>query len=220
MFKEGSNITRDAWQKHSLLDNEIQQTTVTNAMSGLGKEKTATTNVMNAQLTAGKLDFLVKMTEQTFLIPSAQMDVRFAQKFAHPLTFQTILGEPFRYADWEEMYQYIPAAASVKVEHQKEAEIQQDIQIMGVLGNIPNPNTPKLLNVFIQNILRNRDMPREAEMLDEDYFEPQGEAGEMQMMQRMLQGKQAPQNEKGLPMSATEKGLRQKTFKPRLTGRG
>lgn len=215
-FKEGSNITRDAWQKHALLDNEIQLTTVTNSMSGAGREKTATTNVMNAQLTAGKLDFLVKMIETTALIPSAQMDVRFASKFAHPLTFEMIVGKPFEYSKFEEIYKYVPAASSVKQEHQKEREIQEDIQLMQIVASTPNPNTPKIMNVLWGNILRNRNMPKEAALFDEDYFEPQGDAGNMQMLQRMMGGN-VPSNQNEIPMSEQEKGVRRGMYeRPKL----
>ena len=219
-FPQPSNITRDAWQKHALLDQELQQMSVTNSMQGLGKEKTATTNVMNAQLTAGKLDFIVKMVETTGLIPSAQMDVRFAKLFAHPLTFQAILGKPFSFGAWEEIYKYVPAASSVKLEHQKEAEIQQDIQLIPILASIQNPNMPKVVNMFLKNILKNRGKYKEAEMLDEKYFEPGSDSGEMQMMGRM--GGETPSNEQGIPMSGEEKGVRRKMFgKPKLiAGRG
>jgi len=220
-FKEPSNITRDAWQKHALLDNEIQVSTVTNSMQGMGREKTATTNVLNAQMTAGKLDFILKMIEVTGLIPSAQMDVKFAKMFAHPLTFQTILGSQFQYSDWEETYKYIPAAASVKLEHQKETEIMQDIQLMQIVGSMQNPNVPKIMNVIWGNILRNRNMPKEAGFFDENFFEPASEAGNMQMLRRMLGGGamggggQVPQNQNALPMSGQEQSVRRGTHQPR-----
>jgi hypothetical protein len=206
MFKEGSNITRDAWQKHALLDSEIQLMTVTHAMTGAAKEKTATTNVMNAQMTAGKLDFLVRMFETTGLIPSAQMSVRFAKKFAHPLTFQMILGKPFRYTDWEEQYKYVPAASSVKLEHQKEIETQQDIQLLQITAQIPNPNTPKIMNEIYKNIYRNRGWEELVALLDEDFYEPTSDAGNMQMLDRMMGSK--PSNERGIAMSPQEKGVR------------
>jgi len=211
-FKESSNITKDAWQKHGLIDNEIQLTSsITPPMQGLGKEKAATTNVMNAQMSAGKLDFIVKMIEQTALIPSAQMDIRFAKKFVHPLTLQTILREPFKFSDWEEVYQYLPAASSVKLEYQRNAEIQQDVQLISVLSQVNNPNTAKVLNVLWGNILRNRNMPKEAALFDEDFYEPQTGAGAMQMLRRgMQQG--APSNEKGIPMSQPEQEMRQLTY--------
>ena len=205
-FKEPSNITRDAWQKHALLDNEIQLSTVTNAMSGGAKEKTATTNVMNAQLTAGKLDFLVGMIETTGLIPSAQMDVRFASKFAHKLTFQMILGRPFQYSDWEELYKYVPAASSVKLEHQKEAETTQDIQLLQILTQIQNPNVPKIQNKVLGNVFRNRGWEELTEMLDEKFYEPTSDAGNMQMMDKMMGS--SPSNEQRIEMSAPEKGVR------------
>jgi len=209
-FKEPSNITRDAWQRHALFDNEIQLTTITNSMAGAGKEKTATTNVLNAQMSAGKLDFLVKMIEQTGLIPSAQMDIRFAKKFVHPLTFQMILGEPFQFSEWEEIYKYIPAAASVKLDTQKEVEIQQDIQLIQILSTVQNPNTPKILNVLWGNILRNRDMPKEAALFDEDYFEPGSDAGNLQILNRM--SGTTPSNQHGVEMSGQEKSVRESTY--------
>ncbi|TES93498.1 MAG: hypothetical protein E3J94_01375 [Desulfobacteraceae bacterium] len=206
-FKEATNISRDVWQKHALLDNEIQLMTVTNAMSGGAKEKTATTNVMNAQLTAGKLDFVIKMIETTGLIPSAQMDVRFAKKFAHKLTFETILGKPFKYSDWEELYRYIPAAASVKLEYQKEVEVQQDTQLLSIISAIQNPNVPKLQNAIIKNIYRNRNWDEELSgLLDENFYEPTSEAGNMQMLDRMMGSKAS--NEQGIQMSQQEKGVR------------
>ncbi len=214
MFKEPSRVTGDAWQKHILLDTELQLTSsVTPPMQGAGKEKAATTNVLNAQMSAGKLDFLVKMIEVTGLIPSAQMDIRFAKLFAHPLTFQIILGEPFEFSRYEEIYKYTPAAASVKLEHQKTQEIQEDIQIMQTIAAIPNPNTAKVVNLFLANILRNRDMPKEANLFDESYFEPQGDSGNMQMLERQLGGGASNQNQ--IEMSETEKGVRQSTYSPR-----
>ena len=218
-FKEPSNITRDAWQKHALLDGEQQLTTaVTPPMQGGGKEKAATTNVLNAQMSAGKLDFIVRMIEQTALIPSAQMDIRLAKKFAHPLTFEMILGQKFLIGDWEDIYKYVPAAASVKLEHQKESETQSDLQLMQVVGQVNNPNTAKVVNLFLKNIMRNRGWPEEAKLLDEDYFEPNGDAGNMQMMKKMMGGGPKPgatSNQSGQQMSGTERGVRARTYQPR-----
>lgn len=219
-FPQPSNVTRDAWQKHALLDQELQQMSVTNSMQGLGKEKTATTNVMNAQLTAGKLDFIVKMVETTALIPSAQMDVRFAKKFAHPLTFRAILGKPLNLSAWEEIYKYVPAASSVKLEHQKEAEIQQDIQLLPIIANVQNPNVPKVMNLFLKNILKNRGKYKEAELFDESFYEPSSGAGNMEMLNRMMKPG-AESNEQGIQMSGQERGVREKMFgRPQLVGGG
>ena len=214
-FKEPSNITRDAWQKHILLDNELQLTSaITPPMQGMGKEKAATTNVLNAQMASGKLDFLVRMIEITGLIPSAQMDIRFAKKFAHPLTFQTILGEPFQFSDWEEIYKYFPVASSVKLEQQKEVETQQDIQLIQTFSAINNPNVPKVLNVLWANILRNRGLPKEAAMFDEEFYEPASETGKIQMLRKMLGGN-VPSNEQQIPMSTAEKETRSSTYSPK-----
>ncbi len=221
-FVPPSSISRDAWQSYGLLDNEAQQTSVTNSMAGAGKEKTATTNVMNAQLSAGKLDFILKMVEVTFLIPSAQMDIRFAKKFAKQLTLDLIVTmgahkedkkpEPFSFSDWEEIYQYVPAAASVKIEYLKEKETTEDIQLLQILGSIKNPKAAKIMNRVLANIFRNRDMPVEADMLDEEYFEPESEEGKIKMLSDMM----GASNEKGVPMSGQEKSVRRQTFKPKV----
>ena len=223
-FVQPSNISRDVWQSYGLLDSEAQQIAITNAMAGAGKEKTATTNVMNAQLSAGKLDFVLQMVEMSLLIPSAQMDIRFAQKFAKPETLNLILTiaskkegkkpEPFRFTDWEEIYQYKPVASSVKTDQLKDMETQEDIQLLQILGSVNNPKVTKILNHILANILRNRDMPIEGDMLDEDYFEPNGDAGNIQQIMKTMGG--AASNDSGVPMSPQEQGVRQKTFKPKV----
>lgn len=213
-FKEPSNITQDAWQKHVLLDSEIQlSSAVTPPMQGAGKEKAATTNILNAQMSAGKLDFVLKMVETTFLIPNAQMDIRFARKFAHPLSAPLLLGEPFQWGGPEDFYKYHPAASSVKLEHQKQQEIQEDIQLIQVLMNINNPKTPAVVNMLLQNILRNRDMPKEAALFDEEYFEPQTDAGQLQQIENKLGGYDNNQN--GIPASTKERSVRAATDSPR-----
>ncbi len=215
LFHEPSRVTVDAWQKHGLLDSEIQLTSAVNApLQGMGQENTATASVLNTQMSTGKLDFILKMVEMTGLIPSAQMDVRFAKKFAHALTFQKILGEPFRYSELEEMYQYIPAAASVKLEEQKQRETQEDMQLLQILGSLNNPKAASVMNELLTNIFRNRDMPEAANRLDEEFFEPQSEEGRLERLQgRISPG--ATSNEKAIPMSQNERGVREATFTPR-----
>jgi hypothetical protein len=166
-------------------------------------------------MSAGKLDFLIRMVEVTGLIPSAQMDVRFASMFAHPKTFQKILGAQFKYGEFgEEVYNYVPAASSVKLEHQKNAEIQEDLQLMQVFGSFKNPKAAKVMNVFLKNILRNRNMDEEAAMFDEDYFEPSSEAGNVQALNKMIQGG-AESNEQGIEQSPTERNVRQQGMQNR-----
>lgn len=204
MFKEPSNVTGDAWKRHALFDSEIQQTTVTNAVQGMGREKTATTNVLNAQMSAGKLDFILRMVEKTALIPSAQMDIHFCKRFAHPLTIMSILGRPFKFSDWEEIYKYNPGASSVKLELQRESEVIQDTQLLQVLNSIQNPNKAKIMNEVLKNIFRNRDWPELTEMLDPNFYEPSSDAGNVQMMNRAT----GASNEQGIEMSPAESNVR------------
>ncbi|MGY5852139.1 MAG: hypothetical protein RTU92_01075 [Candidatus Thorarchaeota archaeon] len=214
MITRGTEITRDAWQKHMLLDDEGRLiTSVMPGTQGNDKSKTATQGVINTQFSTGKLDFLIRMIEVTWLIPSVQMTMRFAQQFAHPLTFIAILGEHFRFDQWQEEYKYIPSASSVKLPEQKETEIQQDIQLIQVAQGFQNPNTAKVVNYFLANIIRNRGYPQVAELYDEGFFEPSSDSGNFQMIERQLG--QGASNEYGLPMSPQERGMRQRTFEPR-----
>jgi hypothetical protein len=212
MFKEPSRVTGDAWQRHLLFDNEIQLTSsITPPTQGMAKEKAATTNILNAQMSAGKLDFIVKMIEVTGLIPNAQMDVLFAKQFAHPKTLEYIVGEKFLFGGPEEIYRYVPAASSVKLDQQKEVEVQQDIQLLQVISTVQNPGVAKIQNILLGNIFRNRNMPQEAKLLDEEYFEPGSDAGNMQMLKRIM-GQKMASNEKGIQMSPQEQSVRQLTY--------
>jgi len=146
------------------------------------------------------------------LIPSAQMDVEFARKFAHPLTFKKILGADFKYDEFtEELYKYIPAASSVKLEYQKDAEIAQDTQLLQVVSSINNPGVAKIQNKLIANIFRNRNWDEIANILDEDFYEAKSDSGNAQMLSKMI-GEGATSNQGGLPMSTEEKNVRQGMF--------
>ncbi len=218
LFPRMTDIPADAWNKHAMLESEGQLiTSVTPGVSGMGKEKTATMGVLNTQYSTGKLDFIVWMLSYTWLIPSAQMSLRFAQKFAHPLTFLTILGEAFKFDRFMNEYKFIPAAPSVKLPEQAEVDVQQDIQLMQIIQAYNNPNTPKIMNYLLSDILRLRNMPQLSQLFDEGYFEPSGEAGNMQMIEKMLTGGGGggPSNEQGIPMSAKEQSMRQQTNEPR-----
>ena len=216
LITRGTEITRDAWQKHALLEGELQLLTpVTHSVAGAGKENTATLGALNATFSASQLDFITKMVEITWLIPSSKMTLRFAQKFAHPLTFLALLGEPFKFDQYLDEYKFRPCASSVKLPEQREAEIQQDLQILQIVSSIPNPNQAKVVNYFIRNILRNRNRPEMVPLFDEKYFEPQTPAGQMQRMLGMGVEQGTASNEEGIPMSPQERATRGRTFTPR-----
>jgi hypothetical protein len=216
MITKGSNITTDAWQKHALLEGEIQTITpVTHNIAGAGKENTATLGALNATFSSAQLDFVVKMVEVTWLIPSSKMTLRFAQKFGHPMTFLALLGEPFQFDQYLEEYKFRPCASSVKMPEQRERQIQENLQLLQVIAPIQNPNTPKMINYLIGDILRCRNQPQLATMLREDYFEPQTPAGQMQQLINPGIQPGAPSNEKDLAMSASERMTRAGRFTPR-----
>lgn len=218
LVTRGTEITRDAWTKHQMLEGEIQTITpVTHSIAGMGKEKTATLGALNATFSSSQLDFIVKMVEVTWLIPSSKMTLRFAQKFAHDLTFIAILGKAFQFDKFLDEYRFRPCASSVKLPEQREIEIQQDIQMIQVVGAMQNPNTAKVVNYFLKNILRNRNRQEAIALLDENYFEPQTPGGQIE---RMMGGNQpaagSASNEQGLSMSPGERSMRGRTYQPRM----
>jgi len=129
-----------------------------------------------------------------------------------------ILGEPFELGKWEDIYKYTPSASNVKLETQKTTETQEDIQLIQITASINNPNMPKILNKLYGNIFRNRNMPAEAAYFDEDFYEPQSDAGNLQMLKRMMaQGEEMPSNQNQMPMSQPEKQVRQGMYeKPKM----
>jgi hypothetical protein len=84
---------------------------------------------------------------------------------------------------------------------------------MQIVAPMQNPNVPKIMNALWSNILRNRNMPKEAAMFDEEYFEPSSEEGKLEMMRRRMSGN-TPSNERGLPMGQEQAGVREATFQP------
>lgn len=214
----GSNITSDAWQKHALLEGEIQTITpVTHNIAGAGQEKTATVGALNATFSSAQLDFIVKMIEVTWLIPSAKMTLKFAQKFAHPMTFLALLGEPFHFDQYLDQYKFRPCASSVKLPEQRDREIQEDLQLIQIVSSIQNPNTPKVVNYFLRNIMRNRNRPEMVALFDEQYFEPSTPAGQLERMVggggEVEQG--TASNERGIAQSASERMTRAGRYTPR-----
>jgi len=57
-------------------------------------------------------------------------------------------------------------------------------------------------------------MPEAAELFDESFFEAKSDAGNLQMLNKMMGD--SPSNQSGVPMSGQEKSTRQSTFKPRV----
>jgi hypothetical protein len=97
------------------------------------------------------------------------------------------------------------------MEHQKEAETAQDIQLLQILTQIQNPKVPMLQNKILANVFRNRGWEELNEMLDEKYYEPTSDAGNMQMLDRMMGS--SPSNEQRLEMSAPEKSVRNRAMR-------
>jgi len=209
-------VPQDVWITHDMLSREVDLTSsVTPTFQGMDKSNTATQGVLNSQFSIEKMDLIVQLIEFTWLRPGAQMSIRFAQKFSSPLTFLMTLGEPFNFDIWEEEYQYEPKAAAVKLDQQKEVEIQQDIQLIQILSTVPNPNTAQVLNYFIGHILRNRNEPKIAALFDEQFGAQQAARNpEKETINGIRTGNAPPSNQNGLAMSQSERSVRNQVSPP------
>ena len=99
------------------------------------------------------------------------------------------------------------SAANIAVSVFRELE-HEDLQLLQVFSSINNPKAAAVLNVFLKNILRNRNMDKQAAAFDEDYFEPKTEAGNVKALNDMIDGG-AKSNEQGIDQSPTERNVRQ-----------
>ena len=211
LITRGSEISRDGWQRHSLLEDEGRLvTSVTPGVQGQDQSKTATQGVLNTQFSTGKLDFLIKMIEVTWFVPSSEMTLRFAQMFAHPLTFLSIIGEPFEFDQFLNEYKFISSLSSVDLPEQVEVKIQQNLQLLQVLTPLlqTNPGVAAMINQIYADILRLRNRPQMAARLDENFFEPQTEAGQLERFNNGLIEPGATSNEQGIPQSVAERSTR------------
>ncbi len=216
LFGRGSNVTSDAWQKHGILNNEVQLTTsVTPEVEGRGNAETATQGVLNSQFSTAKLDFMIMMFEQTMMIDDAKMTMRFAKQFAHPMTFLAAVGEPVKFKSAiEESFKYQPRLSAVKTDQQEEKVVQENLQLLPAIMAFNNPGSARVANMLLTNILRERGMPIEGELLDPNFFEAQTPGGQAQMMERDIQPG-APSNQAGIPQSLEERSVRGSQITPR-----
>lgn len=157
--------------------------------------------------------------EYTFLVDFYWIMLQMIWRFAHPQTALQLMGEDVFAFDPDADYTYTPVSSAIETEYNKFRKIQTLQQVGAMIAPIPNPNTPKLLNIIIDMIF---------ETLGPDYIRlqkanfdegPQGQAGAMQG--GGASGSQAAMtpgtsNQNGMPILPQEAGARQAQYPSRV----
>jgi hypothetical protein len=98
-------------------------------------------------------DNLVNLTvEHTGLQEFYSMLLKMSGLFMQPETLEQILGQSAIFFDPEQAYNFVPVSTSILSEHAKETRIQELTQMLGLIVNIPNPQTFAIMNLITAEI--------------------------------------------------------------------
>jgi len=146
--------------------------------------------------------------EYTFLCELYRMIQCMAWQFMHQKTAQAIwTSEEIMAFDPTQDYTYQPVSSAIEAEYSKQRKLAVLDQVLGRIVQVPNPKTPKLVNlvmVKILDLLGSQFADVKDALLDEG---PQGQAGAMGQKDFAMQGgltAGAPSNQNGVPMQAME----------------
>jgi len=149
--------------------------------------------------------------EYTFLTDFYWMILQMIWRFAHPKTILQLMGEDAYYFDPDADYTYTPVTSAIETEYNKFRKIQMLQQLMATVAPIPNPNTPKLLNVLVDLVFDTlgADFMRMQKVKFDESQQSQmaammggGGAGSQQLLPM------SASNQNGQPMSGAEMGVR------------
>lgn len=215
MIKDDFN---GAMNMAQLLTSKGQQVTATfpTTMGELGPASTTATAVAGATSQGNlRANYKSLTFEHTFNSELYQMILNMTWRFAKDETLMKLMGEHAQFFDPNEEYSYSPVSSNIETEFSKYKKSQLLDQMMGRLVNVPNPNTPKLLNKFItmQFELFGHTLPEfQGSLLDETappmpMANGQMPQGQPQMMEGQPMSNQTGTPQTGQEMMAREQGM-------------
>lgn len=172
---------------------------------------TTATAVVGAEGKAGLREHFTDLTfEHTFLRELYQMIINMAYQFMRPETALEIMGEDAYNFDPDADYSYTPLSQNIESEYSKYKKLQIIDQFIGRSANIPNPNTPKLLNYLLSKAfeLFGDSFPDYKEHLLDEQYRPPEMGGQTMGNQPTDMGSQPTSNQNGMPMSNMEQYTR------------
>ncbi len=88
--------------------------------------------------------------EYTFLLDFYWMILQHTAQFAKPETLYALMGDDWVNFDPDQDYKYSPLSSNIEMEYNKYRKLQVIDQMLGRVVNVPNPNTPKVMNYLLK----------------------------------------------------------------------
>lgn len=211
-FQISDNI-QGALQQIQMLKGYMQQATAKYPTT-MGDVPTLASTTATAVSEAGgksslRTNYKSLTVEYTMLTEFYWMIMQMAWQFANPETAQKMLGDLMMAFDPDADYTFTPVSSAIETEFGKFKKLSIIDQFLGRIANIPNPNTPKVLNYLLGKAfeLFSDEFPDYKNFLLDESVPPPMEEG--QMSPQMSQPNVMPtSNQNGLPMSLPEEGVR------------
>lgn len=200
-----------AIQQANLFVGKMQQVTSVypTTMGQTGDASTTATAIAGADMRANMRANYKSLTfEYTFLTDLYKMILWMAAQFMHQKTVMEIFNpEEIAAFDPEQDYVFQPVSSNIEQEYSKRQKLQLLDQVLGRIVQVPNPKTPRLVNLVMIKILEllgSEVADVKDALLDEG---PQGQAGAMGQKDFAQTGgltAGAASNQYGMPMQGME----------------
>lgn len=92
--------------------------------------------------------------ENTALVDLYWMMSQMTAQFAQPETYEELLGDKVLDFDPALNYSYKTVTEAIESEYSRASKVGMLTQMLGMMTNVPNPNTPKLMNMIITKIIK------------------------------------------------------------------
>jgi hypothetical protein len=173
MFKDVGDV-QEIMQMLATIFNKTEQVTATypTTMGNVGAvspSTTATAIVGAENRTYLRGSFKGLTFEYTFQIEMYWMILQMIFRFARPETAIKLMGEDVYFFDPDGDYAYSPVTSSVETEFNKFRKLQMLQQMMATVAQVPNPNTPVIMNkllIMVYQLLGPDYMEIEKTLLD------------------------------------------------------
>ncbi len=210
--------TQDALGQIALLRGAMNQVTARypTTMGDLPRQAstTATASAGAEMRTSARTNYKSLTYEFTLLLDEYWMILQMTNQFAKPETMIKLMGSDVYSFDPDADYTYTPVTGAIEQEYSKFRKLQVIDQMLGRVVNIPNPNTPKLLNYLLKKAfeLFGDEFPDYKDFLLDD----SKQASDAMMQQNQPANAQMSNlggvptsNQAGIPQSPAEQTVRE-----------
>jgi hypothetical protein len=131
-------------------------------------------------------------------------------QFCHPKTAYELMGDDAPDFDPNQDYNYTPVSSNIETEYNKYNKLKMIDQFVGRVVNVPNPNTPKLLNYLLKMAfeLFDKEFPDYKEHLLDETVPPPMEGQQATSNQPKNIGQPPVSNQNMQPMGLLEQSVR------------